>query len=72
MEITERKIPVARLESIVRSSSRSKDEAWLTRLQSEGVIRRGRGRPVKELLQDKDPKLNVDVVGLLVEDRERR
>lgn len=65
--ITDRGLPVARLEPAVTASD---DEGRLARLERAGIIRRGRG-DIRRIL-DRPPARTVDgssVVELLLEDR---
>jgi antitoxin (DNA-binding transcriptional repressor) of toxin-antitoxin stability system len=64
--ITERGVPVARLEPTIADD----DEGRLARLERAGIVRRGRGDP--RWILDRPPTKTIDgssVVELLIEDR---
>jgi prevent-host-death family protein len=65
--ITDRGVPVARLEPAVRADD---DEGRLARLERAGIIRRGRGDPRWILDRPPTPTIGgASVVELLLEDR---
>src|SRR5437879_6353376 len=68
--ITERGVPIARIESVRAQQGRTADQARLARLERAGVIRRG--RPISQWLIDEPPvKLpkGVSVLEALLEER---
>jgi prevent-host-death family protein len=68
--ITERGIPVARVEPAV-SSSPEDDEARLARLERKGIIKRGRGQLPRWILETPPPKASgKSIVDILLEERE--
>jgi prevent-host-death family protein len=73
--VMERTTPVARIVPAVPPSQMSADEAeaWLKRLEANGVVRLGARKGLRELIRsipsDKKP---VGAVKTLLEDRERR
>jgi len=65
--ITDRGVPVARLEPAVTADD---DEGRLARLERAGIIRRGRGDPRRILDRPPTPTIGgASVVELLLEDR---
>jgi prevent-host-death family protein len=70
IEITDRGIPVARLEPVAPLGD--DDEARLARLERAGLIRRGTGEIPREILADRGPKLPPDVSGVDIVIEERR
>jgi prevent-host-death family protein len=65
--ITDRGVPVARLEPAVTADD---DEGRLARLERAGIIRRGRGDPRRTLDRPPTPTIGgASVVELLLEDR---
>jgi prevent-host-death family protein len=69
--ILDRDTPVARLEP-VRSGDDSGQEARLSRLQREGKIRRGTGKPSPAILRSLPlrPASGADLLKALLEERE--
>jgi prevent-host-death family protein len=69
IEITDRGIPVARLEPVAPRGD--DDEARLARLERAGLIRRGSGKVPRWILEEPPPKLpeGVSVVEALLEER---
>ena len=68
--ITDRSIPVARLEPVV--GSEAIDTAGrLARLERAGVVRRGRGGPAKEILATPPPAAERGASALMALLRER-
>lgn len=69
--ITEHGKPVARLEPIRGSESRSAEEAALDDLERRGLIHRGRGRIRRELIEDPAVKLpkGISVLDALLDER---
>lgn len=70
IEILERNVPIARIEG-VRASSRSADE-YLEDLTRRGILSRPRGKPDLSFLERPPVPCKVDVVKLVLEDREDR
>ena len=64
--VTDRGVPVAVLEPV--TDQVSLDER-LARLQRAGLVRGGTGRIPPEILQTRGPKVDVDLVALLIEER---
>lgn len=72
--ITDRRIPVARLEPISRQID-TNTEAHLTRLERQGLIKRGDPTGLKHFLGTCEPVIptgQVDVVRVLLEQRSDR
>jgi prevent-host-death family protein len=69
IEITERGIPVARIEPVAPRGD--DDEARLARLERAGVITRGGGGVVQEILERRGPRLPAGVSGvdMIIEER---
>ncbi|MGH3039073.1 MAG: type II toxin-antitoxin system Phd/YefM family antitoxin [Gaiellaceae bacterium] len=68
--ITERGIPVARVEPAVPSSSED-DEARLARLERKGIIKRAKRPLSRELLETRPPAgTGKSIVDTLLEERE--
>jgi prevent-host-death family protein len=69
--ITDRSRPVARLEPIAASESVGHDEGRLLRLERAGVIRRGRGGPLSEILKIDPPRPEAggDIVTAVLDER---
>jgi prevent-host-death family protein len=70
--ITDRNRPVARLEPVVGTLGPGPDEGRLARLERTGVIRRGRGGRLEEILRVSPPSAEKggDILAVLL--RERR
>lgn len=76
VEILDRDVPVARLVPILPpgpGTTKDEEEAWLSRLERKGVIRRGTGKPVPEILEGfpKDEPLPPSAVEALLEERRK-
>ena len=69
--ITEHGRPVARLEPVKPAENRSAEEAALDALERRGVVRQGKGRIRKELIEESAVKLprGVSVLEALLEER---
>jgi prevent-host-death family protein len=69
--ITDRSRPVARLEPIAASDSLGPDEGRILRLERAGVIRRGRGGPLTEILKIDPPRPEPrgDIVAAVLDER---
>lgn len=69
--ILDRGKPVARIEPVRGSESRSRDEARLADLERRGLIRRGKGRIPDEFFKTRPAKLprGVSVLAYLLEER---
>ena len=70
IEITDRGIPVARLEPVAPLGD--DDEARLARLERAGLIRRGTGEVPREVLEERGPKLPPGLSGVDIIIEERR
>jgi prevent-host-death family protein len=64
--VTDRGIPVAVLEPV--TTQVSVDER-LARLERAGLVRRGTGRIPPEILATRGPKVDVDLVASVIEER---
>lgn len=74
IEILDRDVPVARLVAIPLpgpGAPKEDEEAWLKRLERQGIIQRGDGKPVPEILKGfpKDEPMYPSVVEALLEER---
>ena len=69
--IVDRNRPVARLEPVVTSGGKE-PEGRLDRLERAGVLRRGSGFPIRDILQKSPPKAvkGGDVLKALLDERE--
>lgn len=68
--VCDRERVIARIERVgPQTPLAGADAEWLDRLERQGVIRRGAGGPTQEWL-DQRPRVRVDVVAALLQDRE--
>ena len=67
--ILDRNVPVARLEPLPRGSAEA-DEASLTELERQGLLKRGKGKLPKDFWTRPLPKLKGSVVRTLLKMRE--
>ncbi len=68
--VRDREQVIARIEPAGESDrAAGSDAEWLSRLEQQGVIRRGRGRWTADLLAHR-PHVEVDVVAALLQERE--
>jgi prevent-host-death family protein len=69
--ITDRTRPVARLEPIGTADRPGDDEARLLRLERAGILRRGRGGALQEILKVDPPRPapGADIVSTLLDER---
>ncbi len=70
IELLERKVPIARLSRVEVPST--KDEDLLLRLQRDGIITMPAGPPYMGFLKTPPVPCSVDVVRLLMEERDER
>jgi prevent-host-death family protein len=75
IEILDREVPVARLVAIPPpkpGGPKEDEEAWLTRLERKGIIKRGDGKAVPEILQGFPPGTPpLGAVDALLEERRK-
>lgn len=66
--ILDRNRPVARLVPVEPGDE--SDDAWVSRLEREGILRRGDGRSILEVIEEPPPPCEGDVLGALLAERE--
>jgi prevent-host-death family protein len=69
--ITDRNRPVARLEPVAGIQGPGPDDGRLARLERAGIVRRGRGGRLEEILRTPPPSAEkgADILAVLLEER---